>query len=123
MGEHVFNHDRVWLVAHLENVFGFHKTESLVRRLQIVESCNSIKFETLLSTRFLDNQKITLSHIALGREDDRFKPVVAVLNAFALTDIHYLGENLGIAKLKEDGKKFVNKNKPLTAKIFNNTFE
>ena len=45
--------------------------------------------------------KITLSHVSLGGEDDRLKPIVTVFNAFALTDIHYLGENLGIAKLQE----------------------
>lgn len=48
---------------------------------------------------------ITLSHVALGCEDDRLKPIVSVLNAFALTDIHYLGENLGIAELQEDDRE------------------
>ena len=46
--------------------------------------------------------KFTLSHVALSGEYHRLKPIVTVLNAFALTNIHYLGENLGIAELQED---------------------
>ena len=45
IGEHVLNHDRMWLVAHLEDVFGFDKTESLLRRLEVVERCNPRKIE------------------------------------------------------------------------------
>ena len=42
----------------------------------------------------------TLSHVALGREDDRLEPVVGVRNVLALADVYDLGENLGIAELQ-----------------------
>ena len=40
IGEHVLNHDRMWLVADLEDVLGLDEPESLVRRLEVIERCN-----------------------------------------------------------------------------------
>ena len=51
--------------------------------------------------------KFTLSHVALSGEYHRLKPIVTVLNAFALTDIHNLGENLGIAELQKDDMEVI----------------
>ena len=40
VGEHILNHDRMWLVADLEDVLGLDEPESLVRRLEVIERCN-----------------------------------------------------------------------------------
>ena len=51
--------------------------------------------------------RFTLPHVALSGEDHSLKPIIAVLNAFALTDIHNLGENLGIAELQKDDMEVI----------------